>query len=825
MMPINNPMPYVSDTLIHNTGTAQIADTFNAGAALDSIAVAAGGSSAEIVPVVMSSAAIGAVSALLLFLLACLLAGADNRQLRIMRALRAIRLRWLFFPAWICGFVIYDIGMSTGSFTSLALNAPMAVLHAFGIFLLNSDVSEIHSGCYENWLFMAFFSLVHAFAAFVSTMFVLKYFGFNILARIEMMKASHDKSAKEATYLFWGLNEASFTLARSIKDHYEELGRNDYRIIVVRTNRDDDDRSDSLTGIARIFEFLSLRTSEIVRLQMLGCLTTSTYANLSDISSGGDFTPRDIIGRQLRLRPLKRIIETIAATSGHLHMLFLSDDEDFNLHAVAELRHDSTMALFRDSEAMDSKDSCRERVTFHCHARYNSIHRVIEDSEPDSALKVKVVDSSHICVEMLKSNPVTLPARFVDVNADATVSSPFRALVVGFSEVGQDSVRFLYEFAAFIAPGQGGAPGARSPFSLDVVDRRMDDLAGTFVANSPAIPVSMPFIEGGEQADPLVTLHKMDCCSVEFYRLLETRIAELNYIVIATENDELNISLAVRIFKLAARHRADMRKFCILVRARNDGDDHIARIAAFYNRLWLAETRTGESVGTDAKADLPIVIFGLESQTYTFANVIDESLESKAVRFKHLYDLTTGAAAGVLPGDDWKAWREEYLNAMNIAPGSNENKMPSYKAVMSFRRKRGQNFSNGLHEATKRHLAAEALKKAGLDGFDWKTLKRKNLQTVYEWVEPHPGEDAKNRLQKISAILEVLAATEHIRWQSSHEILGYVYANTTDEIRMTHQSMVGWTSLDSGTQSYDNNVVDTTLGIKIEKQKPEKKDK
>ena len=55
-----------------------------------------------------------------------------------------------FVIVWLFGFVVYDIGMYTGQPWSLLGNAPMAILHAFGIFVLDSDVSAIHDPFHSN---------------------------------------------------------------------------------------------------------------------------------------------------------------------------------------------------------------------------------------------------------------------------------------------------------------------------------------------------------------------------------------------------------------------------------------------------------------------------------------------------------------------------------------------------------------------------------------------------------------------------------------------------------------------------------------------------
>ena len=116
-----------------------------------------------------------------------------------------------FVSVWLFGFMVYDIGLYTGEPLSLLTNVPMAVIYTFGMFILNSDISAIHPPFYNNCIFMCCFSLVHFAAAMVSMLFVIKHFGFNIIAAMRRGFTSRGFSKKKkTTYLFWGLNDATY---------------------------------------------------------------------------------------------------------------------------------------------------------------------------------------------------------------------------------------------------------------------------------------------------------------------------------------------------------------------------------------------------------------------------------------------------------------------------------------------------------------------------------------------------------------------------------------------------------------------------------------
>ena len=176
---------------------------------------------------------------------------------------------------WLFGFVVYDIGMYTGEPWSLLGNVPMAIVHAFGVFIFDSDVSAIHEPFHNNAWFMAAFSLVHFLAALVSLVFVLKHFGYNMIASFRRRFIG---SSKENTFVFWGLSDATYYLAKDINKQCEY--ENNYRIVVVRTNAETE-KENVPNGMNRFFNFLSLKNKDLDRLKELDCITTNTFVNLS----------------------------------------------------------------------------------------------------------------------------------------------------------------------------------------------------------------------------------------------------------------------------------------------------------------------------------------------------------------------------------------------------------------------------------------------------------------------------------------------------------------------------------------------------------------
>ena len=707
-----------------------------------------------------------------------------------------------FIVVWLFGFVVYDIGMYTGEPWSLLGNVPMAILHAFGIFILNSDVSEIQDAFHTNGWFMFGFSSVHFLAALVSLVFVLKHFGFSIIAAI---KRKFFLSSKETTFIFWGMNDATYSLAKSVNQKFARDGG--CRVVVVRTNHETD-TAVVKNGMERLLNFLSLKNNDLERLKELDCIAMSTYSNLATIETQPKDTtyptqPIDILQKKLRLKSLSTIIQK--KTTETIHLFFLEDDEETNIQAIANLIHDTYIQDFAK----------RGKVKFYCHARYNSVHRVIEDELTHKNIEVKVVDSSHISVELLKQNPELHPVNYVRVEDDATVSSDFNALVIGFGEVGLDAVRFLYEFGAFVKSETGKVE--RSNFCCHVVDSRMNDLAGQLTINSPSIIVSS---NRTEDDDPkkMINLYNMDCRSLQFYKWLDNWIKTLNYVVIATDDDETNVSMAVRIFRLAIRNREDnLSGLRILVRVKHDENGHYQNIAYHYNRLWAAEL---ESVGdklyqnkvdVSRKADSPITIFGLSEKVYAYEPVINESLKTKAKNFKDKYDRSMNEMKRLanIPTDEIEDWDEEQNRLMQLT-GENKGYSPTYSGMMRLRRVQSQNFANSLHEGTKRLLVQKALLE------EYKNIESNGLirnvgTCTYRWLN-----DSKLPIKKYQKVLDTLAQTEHLRWNASHEILGYrddMDEDSKNEAKLIHGCLKTWDELSEMKRIYDYDVVDVSLGL------------
>ncbi len=723
-------------------------------------------------------------------------------------------LTYAFIAVWMLGFVVYDLGMypdhcasGTGAFWAMLGVAPMAIIHAFEMFILQSDVSAIHEGCHNSAWFMFFFSIAHLLAAFISMVFVIKHFSFNIVANaIRIIKTHFWMKDMKELYVFWGMNDATYHLAKNIIDTKHD---SDARIIIIRMNNDKDD-SNKPIGMDRLFSFLSLSNKNLdnlQELQKLGCLTSSTFGSLTDVQMNQD---NDLIRYELRLNSIVRLMDH---TTEKIHMFFFDNDEAFNIQAVGNLKRDKSINTY----------VINKKITFYYHARYDSVHRVIETPSHKN-MEIKVIDSSHLSVEILKlkENIDLQPVSYVNIEDDATVSTPFNALIVGFSEVGLDMLRMLYEFGAFVKTDSTNEQVTRSDFHCDIVDKNMASIAGLFVATTPSISSQIHLKNTSRSCNSkaglntIIDLYEMDCQSLDFYDKLKDWLPKLNYIVLATGDDELNMSHAVRIFRLAVRDRKDMERLRIMVRIKQDENGHFKKIAEHYNRLWAAEGKSTADekrlhqrvIESNKIVNGPITIFGLTANTYTLDHIVDESVTT----FKEKYNISLSEillASGQNPNPfHFIQWDDERNNAMQLI-GDYQGFSPTLSEMMRLSRVQNQNIANALHATTKVMLAKEALKG------DYNSIKEHGLSRsvndiVYRW-----GDHSNEPIDHIQRVMDVLAQTEHLRWVASHEILGYQRQGDThfkDETKLLHGCMCDWNELPTETKSYDYNAVDVSIG-------------
>ena len=678
---------------------------------------------------------------------------------------------------------------------SLFLNAEYllrSLACSFQLFTGNID-SNVVDGIRDHQYLKGLISL-QSFLSFCCTIAVLLSLAYaRVMAYFRLHRRTKIDSSHNHLYVFFGMNDPSRLLAKSIKEHE---GNRAVIVFVENRLRNDDEQSgwDSVIGM------FTHRRQTFMDADELDARVTFTELRLCDI--GRDkIDNTDILG-EINLIKLRELIQNLGKgiNDPQLHVFFLSENEDENIRSLAILALDNTLKNLRAS--------IQQR--FYCHARRNGLNRIVEDIAFKYGVDVLTVDSSYLAVGLLKADEANHPVCFVDIDKQnpTTVKSKFSSLIIGFDEVGRDALKFLYEFGAFIDSSASPDDERRSPFRCVVIDKRMDELKGSFVSFTPAV---MAQRNRDKSYSPLVELKTCDCLTTDFYDNILTPdfCRELNYIVIAIGDDELGMTMAIRMLNYIRLRRPDLHQLRIYVRSyRSDKEMYMQQIANYYNEGYNKGLKN-ESFKNDAV----IKLFGQSKDIYTYDMIVNEKLTQKGRKYQESYARLRGEST---------LWDERRKK---------EQKKGALDNMRSLRRKEMQDLGNALHADTKIYLLKQALGA----GYDWNDFFRR-------YFDDNNIPQCEGSYDKINyplltkeeniAILN-LARLEHMRWNASHEMLGYVKAHgglhSCDERTREHNCLRPWHDLDDESRAtlnsdwpcdyklFDFSVVDNSILLNKEK--------
>ena len=717
---------------------------------------------------------------------------------------------------WLVGIFVYAIGFYNPSLTGWAV-LPRAILASFRMFLVNNELARVSKSLQESNHYMICFAWTHFFAATLSFLFVIRLIGFRFWAWVNLFVKS--RFTHKSVYVFWGINDASLLLAESIRK--QEKNANHNLIAFVNTTDISDKTPNAQIGMMKIVDLMNFRNKDEDR--MLGIdnvLITNCHRELSAVVGNSI----DDAFRNLHLMSLRRILKR----ANEVHFFLLSDDEEKNILSAVKLCN-----LFK-------KEHHTKEIEIFAHARqslknemYNDYSLYAAGRNEDSKTeekgcepKIKLIDSSKLAIDYLKYNFKYHPIHLVDIDAStATVTSPFNALLVGFGEVGRDAFRFLYEFGAFV-----GKDGNRSPFLCHAIDADMHQIEGSYAASTTDIV--------GKE----LVLIDAKIGSEIYQNTLNEIIGMLNCVVVAINNDDLALATAVRIYRQAMQCcKNDLKKFRIFVHCREQ--EHLNRmkeVAATLNKC--NNTEDG------------IVVFGDKKELYTYDLIVDNKLIHEAKRYHKCYAV---AAASILSEDKIAEIEVQELNgrdktkmnsqeleefeqavrlkiqeegtklrqdamskdeekhwseAFNVDACHKEVKKTgcTYLAgLQEVNRKREQNISNSRHKETKAMLLGIATHDTEkLEQWD-QQLKPRREQGDYDYSKTSLSEAEQKQLANV-------ARCEHIRWEASHQLMGYKQGEAKSTVLKTHPDMLSWDKLSAYTKAFDYNVVDTSIELLLE---------
>lgn len=689
----------------------------------------------------------------------------------------------VMFWVWSCGWIFYFLAIGivrtphVGD--EMLLRSAIASLN---LFLMNID-STIISEIQGHDILKGLISCAGFSAVFCTIILILSLVLYRLSAYLHIRHIQINNEHNHI-YLFFGINDASKLLAKSIYD-----GDSKSVIVFVDNIQDvnseqDDDKVDGWKHIVNLFThrrktFLDVKEDDRNALAISNC----------DICSLED-DATDVLG-SIGVESVRRLIQKLKCVNdAQLHVFFLSEDRDDNVRSTEIIVKDKLIA---------SKEF---ETTIYCHARRNTINRVVEDLglTKENRTKVRIIDSSYLAIEQLKRDVRTHPVNYVSISQlgeenPGSVTSEFVSLVMGFGETGQEAVEFLYEYGAFVDKKASQYDSKRSPFCCYVMDSDMKKLEGHFVSGIPNVHCK----KSGEwgKDDALVKFYAYDYRSdVFFTRVLNSIAHKLNYVVIAIGDDEQNMTAAVEILRYVRKKRENLDNFCIYVRAYEKGSfKHLSQIATHYNKRLAKDNNDVVE---------KIVLFGENESIYTYELVVKNQYKEEGKRYYDTYRQ-------LMDPSNNTTWEQRRSKALKP-----NGESTLWERMSTVRRKQSQDLSNALHKYTKKRLLEESVGEENAKDFALRVLKQRTGQQTgitYPLLSP-----PENRL------MLNLAMCEHLRWNAAHEMMGYVN-NKSDkhdcnELTKKHNCLKPWQELDAESDAvgydykvFDFGVVETSFNL------------
>lgn len=649
---------------------------------------------------------------------------------------------------WIGGVFVYIVGFYSDGVNGLSV-VPRAIISSFKMFVASNDLARVSKNLQGDASYMVAFSLMHFAAAFIALLFIFRMVGYKIKSSVKILWHKWWHANGKNVHLFWGVNEASCLMAEDIsRNHGTET------IIFIDIDKDSDNSAKKNT-LSSITNAITIKSSEIARLDNINALIDHCYNGPAALNGKGDV---DLFG-VLNLRTVGSILRK----AKKVRCYFLSDDETQNIAGALNVQRDTFLSLKGDN------------VTIYIHARKDANNEVLDHysqyDEASSRMKIKVVDSAYLSIVSLKQNERALPVNCV-TNIAGVVNMPFTALVVGFGATGQEAFKFLYEFSTFV-----DKHGNKIPFKCYAIDEKMDKIEGLVRAKMPAI---------GEDE---LSLIKASVDSEQFWEKVASVINQLNYVVIALNNDTLGLTLAVNLFKYALRNRdKNLPMLKIMVRCYDNNNKQ---------RMQEVKDRLNKSV---AGCNIEILLFGEENAIYRSSIIISDKMLGKAKEFHWIYMNALVSENEQKTAEEW--WKANFDNDQ-IPSIMQKQKISRYHAIYDINRQIEQNISNAQHCDTKMILM----------GFDEKSMSER-LNLYYGYVDSRKPKTTTYDCNKEDAQLLInIAMVEHERWIAAHKLMGFTYGPKKDMVKKQHPDMVPWDKLSEETRSYDCNVIDTTIRL------------
>lgn len=397
------------------------------------------------------------------------------------------------------------------------------------------------------------------------------------------------------------------------------------------------------------------------------------------------------------------------------------------------------------------------RCHIYCHARREGLIAKY-DGIADLEDQLTIVDSSFLAVEGLKRNPDLHPVNFVNIGiengrkAGYVSDEGFTSAIIGFGETGKESLSFLYEFGAF-----AGKDGNKAPFKCYVLDNDMERASSEFMRKAPGI---------NRNEIELLT----ECINTPgYWKKMEEIINSLNYVVVSLGDDKVTLNTAIDIAEYAYRYRRT-----------DDPQDNLKNFVVLFRLCdperidYLTLKSANHIFGGCLKP------FGAIKDIWNHDIISNMSMNVLAERFYNSYETLAGGSISV-------SWNDKLKSRTK----------GSYKDRCKALRQIAQNYSNCLHMETKKRIC---------DSYYHQFAENIVSPESFDGTSHYDGVS-----DEVGKVLEYLAVGEKLRWNASHEILGYVRGQETDDQIKTHKYLGSYDELEPQIRHYDWLVVRNSL--------------
>lgn len=389
------------------------------------------------------------------------------------------------------------------------------------------------------------------------------------------------------------------------------------------------------------------------------------------------------------------------------------------------------------------------RCHIYCHARREGLIAKY-DGIADLEDQLTIIDSSFLAVQGLMRNPDLHPVNFVDVGTENGMKAGyvsdegFTSAIIGFGETGKESLSFLYEFGAF-----PDVNGNKAPFKCYVFDNDMEKASSEFLRKVPGVnSTEIEFLT--------------ECINTpDYWCKIAEIVNRLNYVVVSLGDDKLTLNTAIDIAEYAYRYRRsddpgnNLKNFVIIFRLCNpERIDHLTLKSA--NQIFGGCLRP----------------FGGINDIWNHDIISNRSMNLLAERFYNSYET-------LACGDVLLPWSEKLKS----------KSQGTYKERCKALRQIAQNYSDCLHMETKKRIC---------DSFYHKFAENIASPSSFDGSRHYIGND-----DDAARVMKYLAIGEKLRWNASHEILGYVRGEDTDDQIKTHKYLGTYDELEPQVRHYD----------------------